>query len=420
MTQRNQMAEMLGSLPFLEGAKPHVLALLAQRATEERVQAGETIVEEGATGREMYLIVEGSVEVVKRIGTEETAAQPIARRGPGEFFGEMAILEERPRSATVRALEPTHLLVFSEDTMRSTLAQQPELLFRTVQILSKRLRQSDSQMITDLQRKNEELARAYEELKQAQVALVEKERLERELELAREIQQSILPQEFPHLPGFDCMARSRPARQVGGDFYDVIHLGEDRVGLVMADVSDKGMPAALFMALARSLIRAEAQRSPSPQAVLQNAHRLLLEMNRAGLFVTVFYGVIDLKSGTLRYVRAGHDKPLYYYPPTGTCRYLESKGMLLGLVDPVQFEEVCLDLKPGTFLILYTDGITDTRSPGGEFFGSERLLETVHEAGDRRAAALCDLVFQRVARFQAGATQYDDSALLVARVGPGG
>ncbi|NIV36729.1 MAG: stage II sporulation protein E, partial [Anaerolineae bacterium] len=140
------------------------------------------------------------------------------------------------------------LLEFSEAGLRQALAEQPELLYRTVAALSVRLRESDQHLIADLRRKNEELARAYRELQEAQAALVEKERLERELELAREIQRRLLPKTFPRLAGFDCAAASRPARQVGGDFYDVIPLASDRVGLVMADVSGKGMPAALFMA----------------------------------------------------------------------------------------------------------------------------------------------------------------------------
>jgi serine phosphatase RsbU (regulator of sigma subunit) len=213
------------------------------------------------------------------------------------------------------------------------------------------------------------------------------------------------------------MARSRPARQVGGDFYDVILLDEDRVGLVMADVSDKGMPAALFMALTHSLIRAEARRHPSPLEVVRSVNRLLLEMNRAGLFVTLLYGVLEVAQATLRYVRAGHDEPLVYSPHSGACRFIRGDGMLLGLFDPVRLEEVCLELQAGDVLFLYTDGVVDAQSPDGRFFGKDRLQQAVSAAGDRSAPELCDLVLQRVDQFQAGAEQYDDTALLVARVG---
>jgi sigma-B regulation protein RsbU (phosphoserine phosphatase) len=289
-----------------------------------------------------------------------------------------------------------------------------------VRVLSSRLRESDLKMIADLQRKNEELARAYRELKEAQAALVEKERLEHELELAREIQQSILPKVFPQVPGLSCAASSRPARQVGGDFYDVFPLSEGCVGLVMADVSDKGMPAALFMALTRSLIRAEGQRLASPRETLLRVNQLLLEMSQTGLFVTVFYGVLDLKQKTLCYVRAGHDYPLVFRSETGECRFLGGSGIVLGLLDGIDLEEVTVDLGPGDVLTLYTDGVTEAHAPTGELFGDERLRDALCGAGQRGAQAVCDSILAQVDRFQAGAKQHDDTALLVVKVDAAG
>ena len=404
--------EMLRNLPFLEGARPDVVEQLAEAAVERSFQPDQVVFEEDSTGRELYLIVEGLVEVVRGHGAEEMV---MARHGPGTFFGEMALIEDKPRFATIRALEPTRLLEFAERDLRSVLIGQPLLLYHVSQVLSARLRESDLRMIADLQCKNQELALAYRELQEAQAALVEKERLERELELARELQQSILPQEFPNLPGFNCAARSRPARRVGGDFYDVIPLSKGRVGLVMADVSDKGLAAALYMALTRSLIHAEAKHSSSPRQVLLKIHKLLLEMGEADMFVTVFYGVLDPTEGTFRYARAGHDRPLLYSPNTGECRFLAAEGILLGLVEEVRLEEVSVDLCFGDLLVLYTDGITDAHSPTGEFFGVERLRETVSADGGLSAKGLCNLIFEHVDRFQAGAAQHDDMALLVVK-----
>jgi serine phosphatase RsbU (regulator of sigma subunit) len=296
------------------------------------------------------------------------------------------------------------------------LAGRPVLLYEAARVLSSRLREADSRRIADLQRKNRELARAYRELQEAQASMVEKERLEHELDLARELQKSILPQVFPEVPGASCAARSRPARQVGGDFYDVFPLGADRLGLVMADVSDKGMSAALYMALTRSLIRAEAGHHASPRRVLLSTHRLLLEMTQADMFVTVFYGVLEPGSGTLRYTRAGHNYPLLFNPRSGECRALTGRGIVLGCVERVDLEEVSVDLHPGELLVLYTDGVTDANSTAGEFFGVERLREVVCATGQLSAQNVCDLVFERVDRFQAGAMQYDDMALLVVRM----
>jgi serine phosphatase RsbU (regulator of sigma subunit) len=403
----------LRDLPFLREADPQVLKGLAEAAREKRYRPGQVILQEGSRGRELYLIVEGLVEAVKHHEGEEVV---LATRGPGDFLGEMGLLEDSPRSATVRALKPTRLLEISEVDLLSVLDGRPVLLYEAARELSSRLREADVRRIADLQRKNEELAQAYRELQEAQAALVEKERLEHELALARELQQSILPRTFPELPGASFAAHSRPARQVGGDFYDVILLSGGRVGLLMADVSDKGLPAALYMALTRSLLRAEARHHASPRQVLLSTHRLLLEMTQATMFVTVFYGVLDLGNGTLRYARAGHNYPLLFNPLSGECRALIGQGIVLGCVERVNLEEVSADLRPGELLVLYTDGITDANSAGGEFFGMKRLRETVCGSGELSPQSVCDLVFEHVDRFQAGAVQYDDMALLVVRM----
>jgi sigma-B regulation protein RsbU (phosphoserine phosphatase) len=408
--------EMLRHLPFLEGAGLDVFERLAEIAVERTFHPGQVIIEEGSTGREIYLVAEGLVEVVRGEGDE---AIVLAQRGAGELLGEMGFIEGAPRFATVRAVEPTRMYEFSEQALADVLAEKPMLLYRLVRALSARLRETDLQMIADLQRKNEELARAYRELQAAQSALVEKERLERELELARELQQSFLPHEFPRVPGFSCAAASRPARQVGGDLYDVIPLSGGRVGLVIADVSDKGMPAALYMALTRSLTRAEAHRSPSPRQVLLNVNRLLLETSQADMFVTLFYGVLDPARRTLRYARAGHDYPLLLRPASGECQLLKAMGMLLGAMEEIPLEEATVDLAPGDLLVLYTDGMTDATAPAGGSFGLERLREMVCTAGSLGAQELCDLLFQRVDEFQGPAVQYDDMSLLVAKLGDG-
>jgi len=265
----------------------------------------------------------------------------------------------------------------------------------------------------DLHHNNQELDRVHHELRSAEADLVEKERLEREMEVARELQQSILPQRYPAIPGFSCAARSRPARWVGGDFYDIIQLDNGSVGLVMADVSGKGIPAALYGALTRSLIHAEAKRGTSPRDVLLSVHRLLLEMTQADMFVTVFYGVLDPVRGILRYVRAGHDRPLLLRPSTGRCQLMAPKGMLLGILEQVRLEEAEEDLLPGDLLVIYSDGITEATSSTGEFFDVERLCETVRAAAELGVEELCQHIFDRVDRFQAGAAQHDDMTLMV-------
>jgi serine phosphatase RsbU (regulator of sigma subunit) len=254
------------------------------------------------------------------------------------------------------------------------------------------------------------------QLEAAQAELVKKERLERELELARQVQQSLLPRMFPLVPGYAFAARSEPARRVGGDFYDVILLDADRFGVVIADVSDKGMPAALFMALTRSLLLAEARRESSPRAVLANVHRLLLELGEPQMFVTVFYGVVDGTARRLTYARAGHDRPLLLR--SGTAQPLGGEGTFLGYLeaDELHLSEEQIDLAAGDRLVLYTDGLIDALAPDGRPFGLGRLVSLLQSHAELSPAELCAATFDDLVAYQGTADQYDDMTLLVVEV----
>jgi sigma-B regulation protein RsbU (phosphoserine phosphatase) len=254
------------------------------------------------------------------------------------------------------------------------------------------------------------------QLEAAQVELVQKERMERELELARQVQQSVLPRIFPLMPGYTFAARNRPARQVGGDFYDVVLLDAERFGVVVGDVSDKGMPAALYMALTRSLLLAEAQRNPSPRTVLRSVHRLLRELGQPGLFVTVFYGVVDAPARQLTYARAGHDRPLLLR--SGEVRPLGGEGTFLGFpdLDALHLSEEREELFPGDRLVLYTDGLTDVMAPSGRAFGPGRLAKLLQANAHLPPDELCKATFASLVAYQGGADQYDDMTMLVVGV----
>jgi sigma-B regulation protein RsbU (phosphoserine phosphatase) len=254
------------------------------------------------------------------------------------------------------------------------------------------------------------------QLEAAQEGLAQKERMERELELAREVQQAVLPRTFPEITGYRFAARNQPARQVGGDFYDVIDLGAGRFGLVVADVSDKGMPAAVYMALTRSLMVAEARREASPVAVLQNVNDLLRELGQARMFVTVFYGIVDGPSRRLTYARAGHDRPLLLRKRD--IQELGGDGTILGFLGSEQLHltEESLELDPADRLILYTDGLTDTTSPQGTRFDREGLQALLKEVSPLPAEELCDTIFEALSEHQGIAEQFDDMTLLVVEV----
>jgi len=255
-----------------------------------------------------------------------------------------------------------------------------------------------------------------ERLEAAQAEIAIKERLERELELARQVQQNMLPHIFPLLPGVAFYARNEPARQVGGDFYDVFVLDADRVGLVIADVSDKGMPAALFMALTRSLVRAEAPRERSPEIVLRRVHRLLLDVAEPTQFVTLFYGVLDLTTRTVTYVRAGHDYPLLLRD-TETI-WLQAPGTILGLLDEAELllREEQVKIERGDRLVLYTDGLTDAINAEHREFGRARLKHVLQTQQHAPVEVMGDALFDAVRAHQGDADAFDDMTLLIAEV----
>lgn len=255
-----------------------------------------------------------------------------------------------------------------------------------------------------------------EQLEAAQAEIAIKERLERELELARQVQQNMLPHIFPLLPGVAFYARNEPARQVGGDFYDVFVLDADRVGIVIADVSDKGMPAALFMALTRSLVRAEAPRARSPEIVLRRVHRLLLDVGEPTQFVTLFYGVLDLTTRTVTYARAGHDYPLLLRGDEAI--WLQASGTILGLLDEAELflREEQINIERGDRLVLYTDGLTDAVNAENREFGRARLRDVLRTHQTAPVERMGDALFDAVRLHQGDGETFDDMTLLIVEV----
>lgn len=232
--------------------------------------------------------------------------------------------------------------------------------------------------------------------------------IRQELDVARRMQDSILPTRFPSRPDIQLWARTLPAKEVGGDFYDFFWLDRDRLGLVVADVSGKGVPAALFMAVARTLLRALAPTAGSPGTCLAVANDLLAEENDAGMFVTLFYAVLDIRNGHLAYANGGHNRPLVI-GRDGIARALPpARGIGLGVLEKEVFEEGGIDLEEGTTLFLFTDGVTEAFDPAGHGFSESRLAGVLDGGQDCGPRDLVGKVVNAVQGFAAGAVQSDD------------
>lgn len=224
------------------------------------------------------------------------------------------------------------------------------------------------------------------------IKMVERQRIEQEFQLARQIQKTFLPDHMPHVAGWDFCTRWLTAREVGGDFYDIFTLDSCHFGLVIADVSDKGMPAALYMTVARTLIRAYAQSGLSPAAVLEKVNNLLAGDTQEGMFVTAVFAVLCVEDGEFTYANAGHNQPILTRSQDNSPLLLPKGGMALGVLENTTYDEHVFYLQPGDHLLMYTDGVTDTFSPDGEPFGEARLLQTLPRlAGDDARTLLDDL-----------------------------
>ena len=246
-------------------------------------------------------------------------------------------------------------------------------------------------------------------------ALVSRDKLvalEKELGIARRMQQSILPTKFPSAAGYEVFADMQAARAVGGDFYDVLQLDEGRIGVAVADVSDKGVPAALFMMSSRTLLKGAAIGCHDPGEVLREVNDLLYANNETMMFVTLFYAVFDPESGTLAYANGGHNAPLLVHADGSSELLPLTGGVAAGVVPDLDYRSSTVSLSPGDTVVLYTDGVTEAMSPADEEFGVERLCGVFAEGPFPDAQQANTAIFQAVSEFAADAPQFDDITCL--------
>ncbi len=239
--------------------------------------------------------------------------------------------------------------------------------------------------------------------------------LRQELGVAAQMQESILPTDFPRDPRFELHASMTPAREVGGDFYDFFRLEDERLGIVVADVSGKGVPAALFMMVSRTLMKGTAIGEGDPAACLTEVNQLLTESNEESMFVTVFYSSFNPETGHVEYANAGHNLP-YVVKPSGEVRQIDCPpGLVLGVLPEFDFPGGNLDLEPGDVLFFYTDGVNEAMDENGEEFGDERLTRVLAEAAGSSAADFSQRMVEAVHAHAGEAPQSDDITCMTLR-----
>jgi serine phosphatase RsbU (regulator of sigma subunit) len=276
----------------------------------------------------------------------------------------------------------------------------------------------DRKLLNDLATQTAPAVQVAQLVRQQQRQAQERERIEQELRVARLIQQTLLPKEVPDLEGYKLAAYYQPAREVGGDFYDFLKLDDEHLGLVVGDVTDKGVPAAIVMATTRTMLRASAQRLDSPGEVLKRVNDVIVRDIPPNMFITCLYAILNLKSGLLRYANAGHDLPYRRSSSSsssteaGGAEELRARGMPLGLLPGMSYEEKEIVLDRGDSVLFYSDGLVEAHDPHRQMFGFPRLQGLV---GAHRSdgPAMVNFLLSELARFTGEEWEQEDDITLV-------
>ena len=398
-----------------QGLDQKAVDMLRSFAIRQTYSANTVLCREGDPADKMYIVNKGRAVVTRTIeGTDEHFV--LGMVGEGGYFGELALLSDEPRAATVTTIMDTEVLEIGKDEFEQVFAISPAMARSILNTMINTIRETDKRAIEDLEASNQELAKAYADLEAAQADKIERAALEAQLEVAAKAQRSLLPTTLPSVAGFEFAAQFEPARHIGGDFYDVHLLDDGRVAILLADVSDKGAHAALFMAVTRTLFLTQAHYLTDPVPVVQAVHRGLLEASNYDMFVTAIYGILDPATRTFRYVRAGHDEPILVRKK-GDVQFLGGRGRFLGLwadFEPV-FDEQEVIFKPGDTMVIYSDGVTDMRNAAGDTYGRDRLKDLVRSIRQYDANKIARGIYNGAQSHRGAVDAFDDFTLVVVK-----
>jgi serine phosphatase RsbU (regulator of sigma subunit) len=424
-----EAAAALAGTGFFGSLGGEVAEQVLAKATRQSLRAGEVLFRQGEEGSCAYVVAGGVLDVQVNTGLGDVQMAEVSRN---QIVGEIAVFANLPRSATVVArTNATLLRLESEDVLsiisinpqagraiiadlgrRLTMVNQP-LAFLSVATQVLRRPDSDAAMIERLTAQAADLGPFAQSFQEMLREIQAKQMRSQEMAMAARIQQSILPRPLPQKPDapFAINAFMRPTREVGGDLYDFFAIDEDHIAFTVADVSGKGVPASLFMAMFISIIRALAMPDMNVGQMLTRANAILAADNDACMFVTVFFAVLEVSTGKLAYCNAGHNAP-YLLKAKGGRQELPSDDIAVGILEGRVYREQSVTIAPGDRLFLFTDGITEAFSPKQELYGEERLealLDAMPTAGPEE---LVGKVVAEVDRFADGADQSDDITCL--------
>ena len=431
----DEVAEVLAELPAFTHFDRATLRAMAARCGFAQFIAGDTIMHQGDPGDSAYLILDGEADVFVKIPAGQIA---IATLGRHKSIGELGAFTDMPRNATVIARTELAALRIDRNTLAGLAVEFPVIAVGLVAELGRRLHsmnlplayltyaagalardEYDEAMLAELTKDQGELANFTRVFANMAAEIRDKQQRRREIEAAADLQKSILPGPLSRegaARAVDLHAEMHPARDIGGDFYDYFLVDEKRLVVTVADVSGKGIPAALFMAVSRTVLRSIAA-TEDMAAAMRDANRLLSADNDTYMFVTVFYGVLDLANGVLRWCNAGHNPP-YLLRANGGGELLHATGVPFG-VDGHGFHRIGESvLMPGDGLFIYSDGITEAFNQKGELYGVERLERVLERMRGRTSGEAVAEVLADTGRFAAGTEQFDDITCLALRYQP--
>ncbi|NLF65524.1 MAG: SpoIIE family protein phosphatase [Chloroflexi bacterium] len=396
------------------GVEPDTAQMLQTMARRAEYEAGVLLCRQGAVEDTFYIILDGAVDVSQEI--DNGRERHLATLAAGGYFGEMGLLDNRPRLANVTTRVPTTVLEIDGATLQRVIEASPQIGHELTRRILAILRANDENLWK---------------------AVLEKEAAQKELEIGRRIQQSFLPPDMPRLPGWEIISHLQPAGVVSGDFYDAMVFDDSRVLLVLGDVCDKGVGAALYMALFRSLVRAFAEhhyhshrrereqgqsaaesivaamRDTLQQTILFTNSYLTRHHARTNMFATLFFAILEPDSGYVAYVNGGHEPPVVTGPEGIRCR-LSSTGPLVGIIPDVSYDVGEIWLAEGETMLAFTDGVTEATDADKQIFGREQVMALLQEP-DASAAALVERISAAIRAHTTSAPQSDDITMLAVR-----